>query len=79
MKLINIKMLSNPYMVLPGNFQKAVVDQVAEFKRLFHNDSTDKRYSPVFMLGKIDNDSNYNTWKVCKLSPLHLKRFAVKP
>jgi len=46
--------------VLPDNFQKAIVAQVAEFKRLFQNDSTDKNYSTIFMLGKIDNDSNYN-------------------
>jgi len=45
---------------LPDNFQKAIVNQVSEFKRLFKNDSTDRSYSSVFMLEKIDNDSNYN-------------------
>ena len=46
--------------ILPDNFKKAIADQLAEFERLFHNDSTYRNYSTVFMLGKIDNDSNYN-------------------
>jgi hypothetical protein len=45
---------------LSDKFQKAVSEQMKEFERLFHKDSTTlKQYSVAFMLDKIDNDSNY--------------------
>ena len=45
---------------LPNKCKKSIAGQIVEFKRLFHDDSTDKSYSPIFMLDKIDNDSNGN-------------------
>ena len=46
-------------LVIPANFQKAINEQTAEYTRLIRNDSVVKNYSTIFILQKIDNDSNY--------------------
>ena len=46
---------------LPDKFEKAIKEQTQEYERLFYRDSAKtKHYSVLFMLDKIDNDSNYS-------------------
>ena len=55
---LHLKFPANPK--LPIKFQKAIKEQTSEYDRLFFRDSaTTKHYTAIFILDKIDNDSNY--------------------
>jgi hypothetical protein len=45
---------------LSDKFKNSIATQISEFERLFHKEPSAKDYSTLFMLDKIDNDSNYS-------------------